>query len=65
MMVIENEFEFGQTVYLKTDAEQLPRLVIAIEVTYGNVLIYRLQNCQTNSPHYDFEISAEKVLQLA
>lgn len=62
-MVIENKFEIGQTVYLITDEDQKPRLVISIRVNKYD-LIYELNSGTIGSFHYDFEISEEKQLQL-
>lgn len=62
-MVIENKFEIGQTVYLITDEDQKPRLVISIRVNKYD-LIYELNSGTIASFHYDFEISEEKQLQL-
>ena len=62
-MVIENKYEIGQTVYLITDEDQLPRLVFCINI-YKNELIYKLVCGTVISEHYDFEISEEKQLQL-
>jgi len=63
MMIIENKFEIGQTVYLITDEDQKPRLVLSIKVNKYD-LIYELTSGSNNSYHYDFEISDEKQLQL-
>lgn len=57
-MVIDNKLDIGETVYLKTDREQLPRIVFAIKV-YKSDIIYDLACGTTTSPHYDFEISKE------
>lgn len=62
-MIIENKFEIGQTVYLITDEDQKPRLVLSIKVNKYD-LIYELTSGSNNSYHYDFEISDEKQLQL-
>ena len=59
MMVIDNKFDIADTVYLKTDMEQLPRIVYAIQVTI-NGLIYFISSGTDTSEHYDFEISTEK-----
>ncbi len=59
MMVIENKFEIGQTVYLLTDKEQQARLVTGIRVC-PNCLLYCLSFGTVVSDHYDFEISAEE-----
>jgi len=62
-MVIENKYDIGQTVYLKTDQDQKPRIVLAINVNKYD-LTYDVASGTSLSRHYDFEISEEKVLQL-
>ncbi|MBN8821292.1 MULTISPECIES: hypothetical protein [unclassified Spirosoma] len=56
MIRIDNKFSLKQTVYLKTDRDQLPRLVTAIKVCPDD-LLYELIQGTTSSYHYDFEIS--------
>lgn len=63
MMVIENKYKLGQTVYLKTDIEQLPRIVTAIVVNPGD-LCYELTQGRDYSKHYDFEISKTENVEL-
>ncbi len=63
MMVIENVFDLRQMVYLKTDAEQLVKIIKMIEVTAVE-LLYELSCGASTSRHYDFEISADKVPQI-
>jgi hypothetical protein len=59
MMVIDNKFEFGQIVYIKTDQDQKPRMVVAMLVRPGYVE-YQL-NCGTDwSWQPEFVISEEK-----
>lgn len=58
-MVINNKFNIGDTVFLKTDPDQLPRLVISIEAT-ANEISYQLMCGATNSYHFAFEISPQK-----
>lgn len=60
-MIIENKYEIRQTVYLKTDKEQEPRIVSGIRIC-PDTLIYILSFGTNTSEHYDFEISAEKDL---
>ena len=58
MMVIENEYNIGDLVYLTTDPDQFQRLVITINILPNNIT-YGLQ-CGTGvSYHYDIEISKE------
>lgn len=59
MMFIENAFNIGDTVYLKTDPEQLERTVTAIRVSPG-ALLYYLSCGVSDSGHYGFEIAAQK-----
>lgn len=56
MMVIENKYDIGQTVYLLTDRDQQPRLVTSLQVFKGNIS-YVLCKGSEMSSHYDFEIS--------
>lgn len=60
MIVIENKFDFGQTVYLKTDEDQKARLVVRITLTVAGTLVYGL-SCGTNeTTHFEIELSDEK-----
>lgn len=58
-IVIDNKYNIGDTVYLKTDPEQLPRIVFCF-VVYRQEIIYKLATGIVNSDHYDFEISDTK-----
>ncbi len=58
-MVIDNKHNFGDEVYLKTDNEQLLRIVTAINSHPYGQIIYVLVCGSTVSDHYDFEISKE------
>ena len=62
-MVIENKFNIGQTVYLVTDQDQKPRIILSIAVNKYD-LIYEMTSGTDTSRHYDFEISEEKQLQV-
>ncbi len=57
-MVIKNIFDFGDVVYLKTDKEQLPRIVCALKILPNDIL-YELACGITVSAHYEFELSKE------
>jgi len=59
MMVIQNEYEFGDIVYLKTDREQLPRIVVCILCYKTGELLHKLVSGTIASDHYDYEISKE------
>lgn len=56
---IEVEFEIGDMVYLKTDKEQLKRVVTSISVTNMGQITYYLYCGTVGSSHYGFEISTE------
>jgi hypothetical protein len=56
MINIANKFYFGQIVYLKTDKEQMPRIVTAIKIT-PHEIIYELFAGTVCSNHYDIEMS--------
>lgn len=59
-MVIDNKFNFGDTVYLKTDPDQRARIVSKLSVLPMGVIVYELSHNTYTSLHYDFEISVEK-----
>lgn len=59
MINIDNAYNIGDMVYLKTDRDQLQRIVFSINITKRE-LTYRLACGATISDHYDFEISLEK-----
>lgn len=64
MIVINNRFEIGQIVYLTTDKEQLPRLITGIKVCKEGELLYEIMQSTLQSLHYEFELSAEKNIEL-
>lgn len=59
MLTIDNEYNMGDIVYVKTDSEQLPRIVTAIIVT-GRDILYECAAFVDISSHYGFELSPEK-----
>ncbi len=56
--VIDNKFDHGDVVYLKTDKDQLPRIVFCLKV-FPNEILYELAAGTTCSTHYEFELSKE------
>ena len=60
-MLIQNKYEIGAIVFLKTDSEQLERIVTSIQVNPGE-LIYRLNCGAIETWHYEFELCREKDL---
>lgn len=59
MMIIENKFNIGDVVYLKTDETQSERIITAL-VILPNVIRYAIMHGTSESTHYDFELSYEK-----
>lgn len=59
-MIINNTFDHGDVVYLKTDVEQHPGIIIAIKIYKGGEYLYEVIRGTVTSLHYDFEISKEK-----
>lgn len=57
MMCIENDFELGDEVYLKTDTDQEKRIITCILVKPGDKLMYELSYRSSTSNHYDFEFT--------
>ena len=53
------KFDIGEIVYLKTDNEQLERMVCQMTLTQNSV-IYDLVCGSEMSNHFDFEISKER-----
>ena len=64
-MTIDNKFEIGQEVYLKTDKDQNKRIVVGIEVTQNNTLCYILACECTETSHFDFEIMNDRDILLS
>ena len=59
MMLIENKFNIGDEVYLRTDVEQHCRLVTGLTIRATSIS-YDLSCGAFESTHYDFEITVEK-----
>lgn len=60
-MVVNNKFHTGEIVFLKTDPDQMSRIVTAILVCGDNSILYELTCGVQTSRHYDFEINSEKL----
>lgn len=54
------EFQLAERVYLKTDPEQLERIVIGY-IVRKNSITYGLVSGTQESWHYDFEINRDKI----
>jgi hypothetical protein len=64
MMVIDNKYELGQIVYLKTDVEQFQRIVTMIKACADGGLYYQLSFGKECSDHYEVEITDEKNVEI-
>lgn len=53
------EFDIRDTVYIKTDPEQLERIVTGI-IIRENGIVYHVSYCTDETSHYGFELSEEK-----
>lgn len=60
-ILVDNKYSHGETVYLKTDKEQMPRLIYCIKV-FKNDILYEVVCGTITSAHYDFELSHEQNL---
>lgn len=63
-MKINNQFTIGDTVYIKTDVNQKPNIIIAINVYSDNYHTYKLNSMDNCSDYRDFEISNEEDISL-
>lgn len=59
MMIIDNKYELGQMVFLKTDADQLEHMVTGITIRPNGFFIYSLTIDKLETEHFDIEISTE------
>lgn len=57
--VIDNKFDIGQVVYLKTDPDHLVRVVCRFTVAPTGIT-YALNCGSHESFHFDFEITEDK-----
>lgn len=62
VILFHTEFALGEIVYLKTDEDQLPRIIIGIEYCLSRTYLYRLSQGSKDSYHYEQEIAREKNL---
>ena len=61
MMIIDNDFNIEDIVFLKHDVEQKPRMIYAITITKSDIM-YELISGTEVSTHYSFELSKDKVI---
>lgn len=60
MIVVDNKYNFGDIVFLKTDIEQMPRIITAIIFCPASDILYEVTCGTVVSRHYDFEITVSK-----
>ncbi len=58
-LLIESEYSLGQIVYLKTDTDQRPGIIIGICIRPGG-LLYDIQRSTSSDWYYAIELSATK-----
>ena len=58
MINIDNKYDIGQIIYLKTDEDQKQRIVVSIMCNKYDIL-YEVIAGTFVSRHYDFEIQEE------
>lgn len=59
-MKINNKFNIGDVVYIKTDVEQKPNIIICINVYSNDYYTYKLNSPDDCSDYRDYEISKEE-----
>jgi hypothetical protein len=59
-MIIDNKFEIGQSVYLKTDEDQRERIIRQLCFRGSGLVQYELMCGTVGSWHDEFEIMEEK-----
>ena len=58
-MLIDNKFNIGDTVYLKTDQDQRECLIVGIDIR-PNCLTYLISYGNEHGEHYEIELSKIK-----
>ena len=60
---MKEDFRLGEIVYLKTDGDQLKRIVTCLKISGGSqhdrIITYELSQGDTSSEHYSSEITKE------
>lgn len=60
MKIIENNYEIGNEVYLKTDPDQNFRIVTGFLIRQKEFILYELSCGTESSWHYEYEININK-----
>jgi hypothetical protein len=61
-ILVNNEYDFGEVVYLKTDPEQHPAIIFSINIYKAGEIMYEVIRGTVTSKHYDFELTRDKNL---
>ena len=59
-MKINNKYNIGDTVYIQTDINQKPNIIIAINVYSDDYHTYKLNSTDSCNDYRDYEILKEK-----
>ena len=54
------QFEIGHTVYIKTDPDQMERIITEVKLKPNGTIMYEVSCDTISSFHYDFELSTER-----
>jgi hypothetical protein len=58
-MILEAKYNFGDILYLKTDKDQLARIMTRVQCTKDSTM-YELSCGSASSWHFEYEICVEK-----
>ena len=58
-ITVSSHFNFGQIVYLKTDVDQYPRIITAMQATADGGHLLRVSSDTESSWHYECELSED------
>lgn len=61
-MLIDNKYDLKGIVYLLTDTDQYPRMIVGVKVCVDGALLYQVVCGTSETWHYEVELSAEKDL---
>lgn len=59
MISFKAKIDWGQSLYLKTDPDQIPRAVVAVTLVPGDQAIYTLSYLGDEVNAYSFEVDEE------
>ena len=59
MMMIENTFEIGDTVYLRTDSTQSRQIVTRLQISSNGIMYCTSSGFNADGWHYDYELSRD------